>query len=184
VNDLPALLVRHRVHLLRHVERRGGPVLRFETVDDLVQSIHLHALEHRDAFQYRGLEPFLAWINEVARRYLKDRRDHWAALKRRPAGLVRLTQVGSNDPGAAAEPAGRGTGPATFAARREQLNLAVRALEMLMPRDRDLVRWTTQGHDDDSIATRMHLERKTAARARQRAVERFRKAYRLLQQSG
>ena len=172
---LPELLVQHRLHLLRYVERRAGPVLRFETADDLVQAVHLHALEHQEAFEYRGLEAFLAWLNEVARRFLKDRREYWTALKRRPAALFRLTQAGM-------EPEAQQTGPGTFAAQREQLDLAVRALDMLPPRDREIVQWATQGLDDASVARRMGLETRTAARARQRALDRFRKAYRLLRQ--
>jgi len=174
---LAELLVQHRTHLLRYVERRAGPVLRHETPEDLVQAIHLHALENEAAFEYRGLEAFLAWLNEVARRFLKDRRDHWSALKRHPARLFRLTQAG-------AEPAGQRTGPGTFADRREQLGLAVQALDMLPRRDREIVQWATEGRDDASIAGRLGLEPRTAARARQRALERFRKAYRLLRQRG
>jgi len=184
VTDLPELLVQHRVHLLRFVERRAGPVLRFETADDLVQGVHLHALEHKHKFEYRGVEPFLAWLHEVARRYVGDRRDHWSALKRRPAQLFRLTQAATTGGGGVAEPAERRTGPSTFAARREQLELAVQALDMLMPRDRELVRWTSEGFDDEDIAHKLHLEPKSAARARQRALDRFRTAHQLLIQRG
>jgi len=179
---LPELLVANRVPLLRHVERRGGSVLRYETADDLVQGIHLRALKYVDSFEYRGPEPFFAWLYDVARTHLKERREHWQALKRRPARLFRLTQAASSDPGAVAEPAGTGTGPSTFAARKEHLTLAVKALGMLLPRDQNLVRWSTEGLDDDEIAGRLGLEPRAAARARQRAVERFRRAYRLLDQ--
>ena len=175
--NLPELLIQHRTHLLRYVERRAGPVLRYETAEDLVQAIHLHALENQAAFEYRGLQPFLAWLNEVARRFLKDRREHWSALKRRPAELFRLTHAG-------AEPEAQRTGPGTFADRREQVDLAVKALDMLPPRDREIVQCATQGLDDASVARRLGLEPRTAARARQRALDRFRKAYRLLRQRG
>jgi len=175
---LPELLVRYRVDLLRFVERRAGPVLRFETAEDLVQGIHLRALEHESGFEYRGREPFLGWMHELARNYLARRRAHWTALKRRPAGLCRLTRAGG--PGGVAEPAGTGTGPSTFAERRELLTLAVQALDLLMERDRDLVRWASRGVTTDEIAERLQLSRTSAERARQRAVERFRKAFRLL----
>jgi len=179
---LPELLIANRVELLRHVERRAGRVLRFETADDLVQGIHLRALRFTQGFEYRGREPFLAWLREVARSHLKERREHWGALKRRPAGLFRLTQGVSSDPGAVAEPAGTATGPSTFASRKERLTLAIKALGTLLPRDRDLVRWSTEGAEDEEIARRLELEPRAAARARQRAVERFRRAYRLLGQ--
>jgi len=179
---LPELLVANRVELLRHVERHAGRVLRFETADDLVQGIHLRALRFQGTFEYRGLEPFLAWLHEVARSHLKERREHWWALKRRPAGLFRLTRAVSSDPGAVVEPAGTATGPSTFADRKESLTLAVKALDMLLPRDRDLVRWHTEGEGDEEISRRLKLEPRAAARARQRAIERFRRAYRLLGQ--
>jgi len=179
---LPELLVANRVGLLRHVERHAGRVLRFETADDLVQGIHLRALKSSGSFEYRGLEPFLAWLHEVARSHFKERREHWWALKRRPAGLFRLTQGVSSDPDAVVEPAGTATGPSTFAARKEHLTFAVKALGMLLPRDQKLVRWSTEGMGDEEMAGRLGLEPRAAARARQRAIERFRHAYRLLHQ--
>ena len=180
---LPELLIEHRVKLLRYIERNAGMLLRFETSDDLVQGIHLRALKYGDDFEYRGVEPFFAWLFEVAKSHFKERREHWMALKRKPARLFRLTQAAAtSDPGAVAEPPGSGTGPSTFAARREQLNLAVKALAMLMPRDRDLVRWMTEGVDDTEIGRRLGMEPRSAARARQRAVERFQRAHRLLNQ--
>lgn len=179
---LPELLVANRVQLLRHVERRAGRVLRYETADDLVQGIHLRALKYADTFEYRGQAPFFSWLYDVARTHMNERREHWEALKRHPARLFRLTQAVSSDPGAVAEPAGDVTGPSTFAARKESLTLAVKALGMLMPRDRDLVRWSTEGLDDEEIGRRLDLEPRAAARARQRAVKRFRRAYRLLDQ--
>jgi len=179
---LAGLLVLHRVNLLRYVERRAGRVLRFETADDLVQGIHLRALEHEANFAYRGREPFFAWLHEVARNFIATRHTHWTALKRHPAGLFRLTQAASSDPGAVLEPPVTATGPSTFASRREQLSLAVKALDLLMPRDRDLVRWASEGLTTAEIAQRLELAPTSAERARQRAIERFRKAYRLLQQ--
>ena len=182
MNELPELLVEHRVALLRFVERNAGAVQRFETPDDLVQGIHLRALQHKHDFEFRGKEPFLAWMYQVARSHIKERREHWLALKRQPAGLFRLTQAATSDPGAIVEPAGSATGPSTFAARREQLTRAVQALGMLMQRDRELVRWATEGASDASIARRLDLTTAAAAKARQRAIERFRKAHRLLSQ--
>ena len=180
MNELPELLVEHRVTLLRFVERYGGSVQRFETADDLVQGVHLRALEYKHTFEFRGRAEFWAWLKQVARSHIKERREHWSALKRRPARLFRLTQAATSDPGARLEPPITATGPSTFAARREQLTLAVQAMGMLMPRDRDLVQWTTAGLDDAEIGAKLGLEARAAARARQRAVERFRKAHRLL----
>lgn len=178
---LAELLVRYRLPLLRHVERTAGRVLRYETAEDLVQGIHLLALKVAGKFEDRGPEAFLAWQRRVARGFLKDRRAYWSAGKRRPARLFRLTQGASSDPGAVPEPAGAGTGPSTFANRRELLSLALKALGMLLPRDRDLVTWSSEGVTDEEIGARLGLEPRAAARARQRAVERYRRTWRLLE---
>ena len=180
MNELPELLVRYRPDLLRFVERRAGSLLRFETTEDLLQGIHLRALEHKAGFAFQGREPFLKWLHTVARNYIGARRAHWNALKRRPAGLFRLTRNAGSDPGAVAEPPGTATGPSTFADRREQLTIAVKALAVLLPRDQQLVRWSSEGLDSGAMAERLGISRDAADRARLRALERFRKAHRLL----
>lgn len=181
MSALPELLVRHRPALLRYVERHAGAVQRFESPEDLVQGIHLRALEHQEGFSFQGREPFLAWLHEVARNFLNTRRAYWSALKRRPAGLLRLTQGVGTDAHGVAEPAALATGPATFAGRAEQVALAARALGLLLERDQVLVRWAGEGASTAEIAARLALSDAAAERARQRAVERFRKAHRLLQ---
>ena len=177
---LAELLVRHRRVMVRFVERRAGRLLRFETAEDLWQGVCLRALEAQDGFTYRGREPFFAWIHTVTRNHLASRREHWNALRRRPAGLLRLTEGVPTDPGAAAIPARTATGPSTFAARREQLALAVKALDCLLERDQKLVRWTSEGVPTREQAERLGLKPESAERARLRAIERFRKAHRLL----
>jgi len=181
VTDLAEMLVRHRPALLRYVERHAGSVLRFETSEDLVQGIHLRALEHGDRFTWRGREPFFQWLHQVARNHIGTRRAHWSALKRRPAALLRLTQEASTDPGAVVEPAVRRTGPSTLAGRLEEASLAVRALDLLLDRDRELIRWASEGASTQEVAERLALTPAAAERARQRALERYRKAFRLLQ---
>ncbi|MHC4339989.1 MAG: RNA polymerase sigma factor [Planctomycetota bacterium] len=180
MSDLPELLVQFRADLLRFVERHAGSLLRFETTEDLLQGIHLRALEHKGGFQFQGRERFLAWLYKVARNYLGARRVHWNALKRKPAGLFRLTQSVSSDPGAIVAPAATATGPSTFADRREQLTIAVKALAVLMPRDQQLVQWSTDGVENAEMAERLGISREAAERARLRALERFRKAHQLL----
>ena len=182
MSELPQLLVRYRPDLLRFVERRAGAVLRFEAAEDLVQGIHLRALEFQAKFTYRGREPFLKWMHEVARNHIATRRAHWSALKRRPRALLRLTQASSTDPGGVAEPAGLRTGPSTLAGRLEEASAAVRALDLLLERDRKLIRFACDGLTTAEIAERLEISPSAAERARLRAVERFRKAYRLLQQ--
>ena len=94
---------------------------------------------------------------------------------------MRLTWGGtpSSDPGAAPEPAGTVTGPSTFAMRREQLSLAVRVLEALLPRDRDLVRWSSEGVSLEEMARRLDIGYAAAQRAHLRALSRFRDAFAL-----
>ena len=172
--SLTDLLVVHRADLLAYVERHSGRLLRYESSDDLLQGIHVRAIEHGETFRFRGREPFLAWIHAVARSHLADRHSYWSALRRRPAGLVRLgTATGDADPVATS------TGPSTFASRREQIEIAVRALALLLPRDRDLVRWTSDSVPPQVQATRLGVTRDAADRARGRALGRFRKAYEL-----
>lgn len=180
--DLASLLVAWRGDLAAFVQRHAAGLLRFESADDLVQGIHLRALERGGGFEFRGEKEFLAWMHALARTYLADRRAHWAALKRGPGRLLRLTAgaTGTSDPRAVAEPAATGTGASTFASRREQLTIAVKALSVLLPRDRDLVQWHADGVPPAEQAERLGISREAASRASLRAVERFRKAFRLL----
>jgi RNA polymerase sigma factor (sigma-70 family) len=175
---LPDLLLAHRTDLTAFVARNAGRLLRWESADDLVQGVHLRAIERGASFRWRGREPFLAWLHTVARSHLADRHAYWAALRRRPSRLVRLgTTAGGDAAGAAV--AATSAGPSTHASRREQLEIALRALALLLPRDRDLVRWTCDDVPFDEQAARLGVTRDAADRARRRAVERFRKAYEL-----
>jgi RNA polymerase sigma factor (sigma-70 family) len=179
-----AELVAKHSEIVRHFARRhaGERLLRIESEEDLAQGVCARALERGGGFDFRSDPEFRAWIFRVARGYLADRREHWSAKKRRPARLLRLTATGSDtrDPGAAREPATKRTGPSTFASRREQLTLALEALAMLLPRDRDLVTWHAEGVDRDTMAARLCVSRDAADRAKSRALERFRKAYVLI----
>lgn len=69
------------------------------------------------------------------------------------------------------------TGSSTFAARREHLRLAVLALAALPPRDRDLVRRTSEDVPIEEQAKSLGLSYDAAKQARLRALERFRKAF-------
>jgi len=173
------LLVRFRGELTGYVARHAGRVLRHESAEDVVQGIHLRVLEQRATFEYRGDESFLAWIRAVARSHLADRHAYWSALRRRPARLVRLIGAGdaTSDRSAAAEPAATATGPSTFASRREQVDVAVKALGLLPERDRDLVQWGLDGVAPEEQARRLGTSVETADRARRRAVERLRKMH-------
>ena len=56
----------------------------------------------------------------------------------------------------------------------------MKALAVLLPRDQQLVRWSSEGLDSGAMAERLGISRDAADRARLRALERFRKAHRLL----
>ncbi len=181
--DLSSLLVQYRPQLLTFAQREAGvPLLRFESADDLVQGIHQEALGSADRFEWRSEKEFLGWVFTIARRCLSARRAYWFALKRNCGKVLRLTWGG---PGADAssyrlDPADTGTGPSTFAFRRERLVLATKAITLLLPRDRDIVRWTTEGMSVEEQATRLGISRESATKAQSRALERLRKAYHLV----
>jgi len=170
LTTLDELLPAYRDDLLRFVQRHAGRLLRYETAEDLLQGIHLRALERGGTFRYRGREPFLQWLFTMARQYLADRHAHWSALRRRPARLVRLTEGAGGVPGG-------GTGPVTFADRRDQLARAVRTLALLSARDRSLVQWASDGVPLREQATRLGLGYAAAKSASRRALDRFRKLY-------
>lgn len=180
MSKLPDLLEQHRAVLLRFVQQRGGRLLRYEAAEDLVQGVHVRVLERGGGFAYRGDGPFLAWLRTVARSYLADRITYWTAQRRRPAGLLRLTGAGGTDSDAAREPAGEGTGPATFAERREMLAAATAALDLLLPRDRELLQLAAEGWTVGELAEHLGLSYGAADKARTRAIERFRKAYQVV----
>ena len=180
--DLEALLEVHEPKLRAFVRRRSGRLLRYEAVDDLVQGVQARVLERGATFRDRGEGSFWAWQQVVAKSYLADRVVYWTALRRRPGALLRLTMAGQTTgaPGAVPEPAAEGTGPITFAQRREQLEAAVRALDLLLPRDRQILLLLREGHTTGDLARHLDLKYDAAEKARARAIERFRKSFTLV----
>jgi RNA polymerase sigma factor (sigma-70 family) len=175
---LEDLLVRHRDRIAVIVRHEARGLLRLETEDDLVQGVQLRALESRGSFAWQGEGPFQAWLRRLAETHLADRRTYWGALKRRSGRVLRLAYGDiAGETGAAAEPAATNTGPSTFAARRERLLLVAKTLDALLPRDRDLVRWTGEGMTLEDQAARLGVSYEAAGKARQRALERFRKTW-------
>ena len=78
-------------------------------------------------------------------------------------------------------PAHKGPGPATHASHREQLEIAVRAIDGLPPRDREIVRTITRDVPSKELGEHLGISAEAAQKARQRAVERFRKIYTILE---
>jgi RNA polymerase sigma factor (sigma-70 family) len=162
--------------------KHAGRVLRFETSEDLTQGVIVRALDRADDVAAGDEKTLLAWVYRVARSHLADRHRHWSALKRGSGNLLRLSgsSDATTDPQAILLPAIDATGPSTFASRREQVVTAVRALDLLLERDRELVRGYCDGRTIAEQAEVLGLEYDAARRAQSRALERFRKAFRVL----
>ena len=105
MSDLGELLGSHRAMLERFLREHGAGLLRYESVDDLVQGVHLRALQGGAAFEYRSAPEFRAWLFAVARRHIADRHDHWLAQKRGAGRVLRYTLSGEGSSGAVPLPA-------------------------------------------------------------------------------
>lgn len=177
------LLVAEGSALHSFLSRRARGLLRFETLEDLAQAVSLRALREEARFEYRGPAEFAVWLQTLARRYLVERRAYWSALKRGSGKLLRASRAGTRSESQldlVAELEHSGTGPITFAARRELIVLATRALATLPERDRRLVEWMSEGVPLDTQAQRLACSYAAVQRAGLRAVERFRRAFHLL----
>jgi RNA polymerase sigma factor (sigma-70 family) len=163
------------------VRREGRGLLGFEEADDLVQGVNVRALASSESFTWRGEIAFKGWLITLAKRHVADRNDHWKALKRGAGRIVRLTRsgAGTHDQRGVA-PAFDGPGPRTFASQREALMLASRALAALSEKDRQLVRWSSEGVDSATQAERLGISQEAVRKAGTRALERLRKTFRLL----
>jgi len=181
--DFATLLTRHRMDVVRFVERRaGGALIRMESAEDLAQDVCARALRGAATFDLRDEPSFRAWLFEIARNHLEDRRDYWSALKRAGSDVLRLGvgDVSDRSWTEVRDLAASVTGPSTFAARREQLALAARALALLLPRDRELVEALAKGLSASEHAERLGLTTAAVESARKRALERFRKTFKLV----
>jgi RNA polymerase sigma factor (sigma-70 family) len=177
------LLERNRLDVQRFVERRaGGALIRMESSEDLAQDICARALRHSESFELRDEPSFRAWLFEIARNHLEDRRDYWSALKRAGSDVLRLgaADVSGGWPAEVRDVAASVTGPSTFASRREQLAIAARALSLLLPRDRELVEAIAGGQTAAEQARQMGLSASAVESARKRALERLRKTFKLV----
>lgn len=178
--NLASLLELFDAELRTFVRYRAGRLLRYETADDLVSGVHIRVLERGAGFDYRGDDAFVGWLRTVAKSYLADRVGYWTALRRKPTALLRLTGIGSDTGAPGIEPVADATGPITFAQRRERLDVAVRALDLLLPRDRRIVLLLREGYTATDLANQLELSQAAAEKARTRALDRFRRAYELL----
>ena len=168
------------------MRRNAGRLLAREEADDLVQAICARALEHGAACRFAARAAFLAWLHKVAGSHLADRHAYWAALRRAPDRLLRLTSPGSDtdDPAAVREPALTATGPVTRAGRDEDTRRAERALTLLLPRDRTLVEWLVAEVPLEEQARRLAISYTAARQSRHRALTRLRAAFEALGRTG
>jgi len=178
---LEDLLEAAEAQLLAMVRKLGSGLLRFEMAEDLAQAVRLRALQAVDSFRYEGETAFRGWLAQLVRRTVADRHDYWTAARRNGGAMVRITQLGPRSTLAGGvDPAGSSAGPFTFAERRDQLELAARAIDALLPRDQRLVAMLQAGKPIAEMATVLDISHDAAERARLRAIERFQAAYRLL----
>ncbi len=83
MSEVAAHLQTHEDDRVLFLARHAGWILRYETVEDLMQGLHVRVLERGKEFEYRGRDEFLKWIYTVARTLLADRNEYWSALKRK-----------------------------------------------------------------------------------------------------
>jgi RNA polymerase sigma-70 factor (ECF subfamily) len=180
------LLPDAQANVVRFVRRRAGRLLAKESADDLVQSIHARALEHGVGCSFPSRAAFLSWLYKVAASHLADRHAYWAALRREPHRLLRITcgTAGKDDPGAVLEPVSDATGPGTRADRDEAARRADRALALLLPRDRAFVEWTVAGLPLEEQAQRLGISYTAARQSRHRALARLRDVFAALRGLG
>lgn len=171
-------------NVARFVRRRGGRLLAKESADDLAQSILARALERGQGCAFPNRAAFLEWLYKVAASHLADRHAYWAALRREPQRLLRITCSGTADEGATPEPATDATGPGTRADRSESARRAERALGLLLPRDRAFVEWTVADLPIEEQAARLGISYTAARQARSRALARLRSVFAALQGLG
>lgn len=175
--DLADLLDRYRDWLLKFVEREARGLLRRESGDDLVGGVHLRALQQEEGFDYRSDEEFLGWLKLIARQQIADRHDYWKAQRRQATHMLRVT---SRETTQGAQLEGKITGPETWTARREMMEIATRAITLLLPRDRQVVQMVTDGDSVAAVAKKINVSRAAAEQARSRAMRRFSKLVELL----
>lgn len=179
--DMASALARCEPALRALLRREAGTtLLRFDSLEDLLQGVHAEAVRSGDAFEYRSEPEFIGWLFTIARRHVMARREYWFAGKRRHGAILRLTFSAGSGQIERRELADSATGPGTFAFRREQLLLATRAAAMLLPRDREIVHALVDGVTAPELSQRLGITVDAAEKAKVRAIERLRRAFELL----
>jgi RNA polymerase sigma-70 factor (ECF subfamily) len=134
---IAALLERHLPSLRAYIRLRMGPrVRRWDSEQDLAQSVCREALENLDGFTYRGEAAFRHWLFTIARRKLADRDEYLGAEKRDADRLI--SNAGSETSFAREVYAAFGT-PSELAIRAETLARIEEALDEMPEESREVV---------------------------------------------
>lgn len=179
--SLAEALVTYSSAIEAFVARGAGRLVHREAVEDLAQGVCLRMLERADSFEWRSELEFLSWTKVVVGSYLNTRRQYWNAARRNAGHVLRVSLGGRSDRShAGVDPASLRTGPATFAARRDQMHVATQAMSMLLDRDQRIIEHERNGLSITEIGQELGLTTEAAGRARLRAHGRFHRAFELL----
>lgn len=177
---LQELLVDHDENLRAFVRNNASLlVLRYESVDDIVQGVHLQALKAGERFEYRSDKEFFGWIYQIARHFMYNRTAYWKALRRNSGGLIRIYETETDG----FDPVDTGTSPSSIAARREQIVTLTRALARIRTSDRDLLKQAAEGTSIEKLAEERGVSYDAVKQARLRALGRLRKMHKLIERA-
>jgi RNA polymerase sigma factor (sigma-70 family) len=135
--SIAALLDRQLPSLRAYIRLRMGPrVRRWDSEQDLAQSVCREALEQSGEFSYRGEASFRDWLFTVARRKLADR-DAYLSAEKRDVGRM-ISDAGSGDAIAREIHSAFGT-PSELAMRDETLARIEDALDRMPEESREVI---------------------------------------------
>ncbi len=178
--SLEKLLVEHDENLHAFVRNNASLLaLRYESVEDIVQGVHLQALKAGEKFEYRSDKEFFGWIYQIARHYMYNRTAYWKALRRNSGGLIRIYETETDG----FDPVDTGTSPSSIAARREQIVTLTRALARIRTSDRDLLKKAAEGASIEALAEERGVSYDAVKQARLRALGRLRKMHKLIERA-
>src|SRR4029079_12806489 len=172
---ISALLDRHLPSLRAYIRLRMGPrVRRWDSEQDLAQSVCREALENLEGFTYRGEAAFRHWLFTMARRKLADRHEYLGADKRDVDRMT--TNAGSASSFAREVHAAFGT-PSELAIRAETLARIEEALDEMPDESREVVLMSRlAGLSTIEIAERLGKKPSSVRSALSRALARLARA--------
>lgn len=172
---IAALLDRHLPSLRAYIRlRMGRRVRRWDSEQDIAQSVCLEALENLEGFTYRGEAAFRHWLFTMARRKLADRDVYLGAGKRDVDRVI--TNADSGGPGAREIQAAFGT-PSELAVRAETLARIEEALDGMPEEAREVVLMSRlAGLSTNEIAERTGKQPSSVRSTLSRALARLSRA--------